>query len=100
MLGQEFVMKDLGEVKSCFGMNIVRDRKQNKIWIDQAGYIEKILDTFKMTDCKPLSTPMNLDLKDLITRTGELAEKVADNRTPWVASYTYHRFHGPTSHLQ
>ncbi|KAK9695686.1 Reverse transcriptase (RNA-dependent DNA polymerase) [Popillia japonica] len=75
-LEQEFDMKDLGEVKSCLGMNIARDRKQNKIWIDQAGYVEKILETFKMTDYKSLSTPMNLDLKDLITRTDELTAKV------------------------
>ena len=57
-LSREFQMKDLGEPKNFLGMNIQRNRDQRQIIIHQADYTEKILERFKMHECKPQNTPM------------------------------------------
>lgn len=38
-------------------------RKDGKIQLDQSSYIAKVLERFKMTDCKPAKTPMEVGLK-------------------------------------
>jgi len=32
-LGESFAMKDLGAAKSILGIRIIRDRKENEIWL-------------------------------------------------------------------
>lgn len=60
-LHERFRMKDLGESKHCVGYRITRDK--NSISLDQAIYIEKILQRFGMTDCKPVATPCDANVK-------------------------------------
>lgn len=47
-------LKDLG-MRVC--------KSKNKITLDQSNYILKVLEKFKMTDCKPTKTPMETGLK-------------------------------------
>lgn len=56
-----FDMKDLGEAKHCLGIRITRTKKS--IALDQQQYIEEILKKFKMSDCNPISTPMDPNQK-------------------------------------
>lgn len=58
-LSQKFDMKDLGEARYLLGMNITRDRKSGKIWLNQTTYIQRILQKFGMSECKPVSTPFD-----------------------------------------
>jgi len=58
-LSQKFDMKDLGEARYLLGMNITRDRKSGKIWLNQTTYIQRILQKFGMSECKSVSTPFN-----------------------------------------
>jgi transposase InsO family protein len=57
-LSKSFAMKDLGSAKQILGMNISRDRKNNKIWLSQERYIEKVLKRFNMSQVKSASTPL------------------------------------------
>ena len=57
LLSAEFEMKDLGAVRMILGMAIYRKRAQNKLFLSQQGYIEKILSRFGMSIIKPLDTP-------------------------------------------
>ena len=50
--------RDLGETKEFLGMKIQRDRKRRLIFIDQADYLEKILNKFEV-DSKPTKTPLS-----------------------------------------
>ena len=47
-------------------MEIMRDRPKGKLYLSQKGFIEKVLDRFKMKDAKPVSTPLagNSDYQD------------------------------------
>lgn len=54
-----FKMKDLGEATSVLGVKISRDLRKSTIAIDQQHYIVKMLERFGMTDCNPISTPLD-----------------------------------------
>src|SRR6266540_1732848 len=62
-LNEEFEMKDLGAAKKILGMEIIRDRKAGKLYLNQKGYIEKVLHRFNMHNAKPVSTPLATHFK-------------------------------------
>ena len=51
-LAKQFDMKDLGEVNYVLGIQILRDRKNKRIALSQASYIDKILTRFSMQNSK------------------------------------------------
>lgn len=58
-LSNTFEMTDLGELHWSLGLDIIQDRSKHILSINQKKYINHILERFKMTDCKPISTPMD-----------------------------------------
>ena len=58
-LGSKFDMKDLGEAEVILGIKITRT--PNGLKLSQEHYVEKILRKFKHFDCKPVSTPYDLN---------------------------------------
>ncbi|KAK9066710.1 hypothetical protein SSX86_014033 [Deinandra increscens subsp. villosa] len=68
MLSSRFEMKDLGQARKILGMQIQRDRKNRMLKLTQEAYANKILETFSMKGCKPVSTPgvpnLKLSLED------------------------------------
>ena len=61
----QFKMKDLGPVQ-CF-LNVEIDRVRGIFHLDQAGDIQKILDYHNMSECKPVTTPMDPGIYSEIT---------------------------------
>ncbi|KAL0433079.1 UNVERIFIED_CONTAM: Retrovirus-related Pol polyprotein from transposon TNT 1-94 [Sesamum latifolium] len=55
---RNFDMKDLGAATKILEMEIHRDRDSRKLWLSQRGYVEKVLDRFRMNKAKPVSTPL------------------------------------------
>ncbi|XP_051117795.1 secreted RxLR effector protein 161-like [Andrographis paniculata] len=51
-------MKYLWNAKVIFGMNILRNRKYNMLFLYQSSYVKKVLNRFCMTDAKPSSVPL------------------------------------------
>jgi hypothetical protein len=62
-LRERFEMKDLGEVHFCLGVQIVRNRKRGTICLDQGKYIENMIKRFNMSECKPVGTPLDTNVK-------------------------------------
>ena len=58
-LATTYRFKDLGPVSKYTGINILRDRKNQRLFMDQAPYIRDILDEFDMSNCTPTSLPMD-----------------------------------------
>ena len=56
---EAFDIEDLGPVAWLLGCSIQRDRQTRTLTISQKQYIVDILETFGMTDCKPVTTPMS-----------------------------------------
>ena len=59
-LNSGFKMTDLGQLSWFLGIQF--ECKNNTIKMNQSRYIEKILSKFGMADCKPCSTPCEMDI--------------------------------------
>lgn len=57
-ISSKFDMKNLGEVDIILRIKITRTN--DGIWLSQLHYIEKMLNKFGQTNCKPVSTPYDL----------------------------------------
>lgn len=54
----KFTIEELGDAEYFLGVRIVRDRVNRKLYLCQDAYIDKILERYGMTNCKPVDTPM------------------------------------------
>lgn len=61
-LAQQFDMKDLREANYVLSVQILRDRKNTRIALSQASYIDKILVKFAMQDSKTGQTPFRHEI--------------------------------------
>ena len=63
-LGRFWAVTDLGEAHTILGMKVTRDRKEKRLWLNQKGYIEKVVDRFgsrvKRRRLVPISTSSTL----------------------------------------
>ncbi len=57
-LSSKFDIKDLGKLRYFLGMSIICDEKDEKTWMGQLAYTEKLLSKMGMSDCRPVSIPM------------------------------------------
>lgn len=60
-LGSEFKVKDLGQAKQILGVRI-QYSKDGSILLDQEVYIDQILRKFNMSECKSVSTPIDMSI--------------------------------------
>jgi hypothetical protein len=51
-------MKDMGEAAYILGVKIERDRSKKMLALSQENYIRKVLEKFRMQDCKSIDTPI------------------------------------------
>ena len=57
-ISKRFKIKDLNEVTHYLGVKVVRDRANKTMWLTQTAFIKKLVDDCGLTDCRPVSTPM------------------------------------------
>jgi len=73
-------MKELGPAKKILGMKITRDRSNEKLYLSQKGFVEKVLDRFKMKDAKPVST----SFAEKFRLSRHLRSKTEKRRATWM----------------
>ena len=66
-------MKDLGELRYFLGIEIVRTKEG--IWLSQRQYALDMLSKYGMADCKPISMPLDQNLK-MRSDVGQVLEDV------------------------
>jgi hypothetical protein len=59
----KFDMKDLSASNFILGMEIKRDWKKRKLWLNQRKYVETILERFNMQECKLVKVPIPICVK-------------------------------------
>ncbi|WVY90570.1 hypothetical protein V8G54_036084 [Vigna mungo] len=57
-LSNNFEMKDMNEASYVIGIEIFRDRSQGLLSLSQKGYINKVLERFRMEKCSPGIVPI------------------------------------------
>ena len=62
-LNEKFKMKDLGLLHHFLGVKIIQDQLTGVTWIGQPSFTKKILQKYGMHDSKPVSSPVNPDIK-------------------------------------
>lgn len=58
-------ISDLGIATFCLGIAIERDLAASHVYLSQTALIDKTLALFKMSDCKPVSTPMETTISTI-----------------------------------
>jgi hypothetical protein len=85
-LSSKFDMKNFGATNFILGMEIKRDKKNMKLWLNQRKYVETILQRFNMQECKPVRVPIPRGVKlstDQCPKTHEEEEDMS--RVPYVS---------------
>jgi hypothetical protein len=59
LLAKHFKLCDLGALKQLLGVEILRNRTKGELGLTQHGYAQDILTCFGLSDCRPVSTPLN-----------------------------------------
>ncbi|TPX52460.1 DNA-directed DNA polymerase [Powellomyces hirtus] len=57
-LSKQFKMTNMGALGLFLGVEITRDCPSHRLWLSQKHYLQKVLASFGMDNCKPVSTPM------------------------------------------
>ncbi len=70
-LSSRIDIKDLGKLIHFLGVSVVQNDQGT--WMGQPAYTERLLEKMKMSDCKPVQTPLN---------SGSQLVKTADNEEP------------------
>lgn len=90
VLKKHFKMKDLFYIKQFLGMNISQNLKEKKIVITQSMYLKNVLDKFDMQNCKPASTPMDINFRhDLLKRDKSENSKIEHKCRKLIGSLMY-----------
>jgi hypothetical protein len=80
-------MKDLGASNFILGMEIKRDRKKMKLWLNQRKYVEAILQRFNMQECKPVKVPIPIGVKLFVDQCPKTHEEEEDmSRVPYASA--------------
>jgi hypothetical protein len=90
-LSSKFDMKDLGAANFILGMEIKRDRKNKKLWLNQRKYVETILQRFNMQECKRSANIIvsQVEIENLAPIVPTGSSKVPDIQT--VDKYSHRR---------
>lgn len=62
-LTQEFEMDDMKELGHFLGLKVERNMEEGTLTINQSQYVDSLLKRFGMQDCRPVSTPLEVNLK-------------------------------------
>ncbi|KAK2069706.1 hypothetical protein P8C59_004260 [Phyllachora maydis] len=57
-LNKVYAIEDLGPATCFLGVQIIRDRPNRRLWLNQSQYVEEAVSRFNLADSKPISIPL------------------------------------------
>ncbi|KAK2067676.1 hypothetical protein P8C59_001390 [Phyllachora maydis] len=57
-LNKVYAIEDLGPAAYFLGVQIIRDRPNRRLWLNQSQYVEEAVSRFNLADSKPISIPL------------------------------------------
>eukprot|EP00253_Pinus_taeda_P034114 PITA_34114 len=85
-LSSKFDMKIFGVANYILGMEIKKDRKKRKLWLNQGKYVERILQRFNMQDSKPVKVPIPVGVRLSIEQCPKTQEEEEDMSLPYASA--------------
>ena len=85
-LSSKFDMKDLGASNFILGMEIKRDQKRMKVWLNQRKYVKTILQRFNMQECKPVKVLIPVGVKLSVDQCPKTHEEEDMSHVPYVSA--------------
>ena len=78
--------KDLGPAKRVLGIDILRNRDKGELFLSQHDYLKKVVERFRMSNSKTVSTPLGHHTKLSIKQCPQSEdEKQAIESTPYAS---------------
>ena len=62
-LASKFQVMDSGELTQILGMEVQRDNSDGSIRLSQVSYISRMLESVGMSNCNPIATPIDPNVK-------------------------------------
>jgi hypothetical protein len=90
LLSREFDMKELGITKKILRMEICKDKDAKRLWLSQAGYVEKVLERFIMENAKLVSIPLANHFHFSTSQCPKIVEETEDmSKVPYASAIGY-----------
>lgn len=93
-------MKDMGKVSRYLGISVKQDLKKGVTVINQTEYLKSVLEKFGMSDCKPLSLPIDKNFKFDVLKKKPIREQRSTDEMQKTHRLSYVRCNGhETGHM-
>ncbi|KAK2068922.1 hypothetical protein P8C59_003536 [Phyllachora maydis] len=78
-LNKVYAIEDLGPATYFLGMQIIRDRPNRRLWLNQSQYIEEAVSRFNLADSKPISIPLQPGLVSQLQLEEDIASHLCNS---------------------
>jgi hypothetical protein len=85
-LSSKFDVKDSSVANFILGMEIKKDQKKRKLWLNQRKYVKTILQRFNMQECKSIKVSIHVGVKLYVDQCPKTHEEEEDmSRVPYAS---------------
>ncbi|KAK2074395.1 hypothetical protein P8C59_008603 [Phyllachora maydis] len=78
-LNKVYAIKDLGPAAYFLDVQIIRDRPNRRLWLNQSQYIEEAVSRFNLADSKPISIPLQPGLVSQLQLEEDIASHLCNS---------------------
>ncbi|KAK2073389.1 hypothetical protein P8C59_007677 [Phyllachora maydis] len=78
-LNKVYAIEDLGPAAYFLGVQIIRDRPNRRLWLNQSQYIEEAVSRFNLADSKPISIPLQPGLVSQLQLEEDIASHLCNS---------------------
>ncbi|KAK2066394.1 hypothetical protein P8C59_000223 [Phyllachora maydis] len=78
-LNKVYAIEDLGPAAYFLGVQIIRDRPNKRLWLNQSQYIEEAVSRFNLADSKPISIPLQPGLVSQLQLEEDIASHLCNS---------------------
>ncbi|KAK2074910.1 hypothetical protein P8C59_009080 [Phyllachora maydis] len=78
-LNKVYAIEDLGPAAYFLGVQIIRDRPNRRLWLNQSQYVEEAVSRFNLADSKPISIPLQPGLVSQLQLEEDIASHLCNS---------------------
>ncbi|KAK2067178.1 hypothetical protein P8C59_000937 [Phyllachora maydis] len=78
-INKVYAIEDLGPAAYFLGVQIIRDRPNRRLWLNQSQYVEEAVSRFNLADSKPISIPLQPGLVSQLQLEEDIASHLCNS---------------------